>query len=268
MGNMVYTRNELYRLSKPFTFHGILHEYLICSDNSITTGLLPGIMVNVHSDGASWTNGTIADKYKKHAALLEDHIDNVDRDARWVFYTAQSYFDSATLVNNRHENDDRLSRAIKYYKERTIMKTGYQEERYYSQYRIGICKDKMERPWSETMEEYLKAYAMDPSRAEPLREIIEYYVRVKEWNLAYIYSKFAKMNHHEKSPYPKRVLFVSPDLYAWKLLEYHSVVCYYSNRKEESKSTYKELMSILKDRPDLFTLEDNIKITANAKYFL
>jgi len=268
MGNMVYTRNELYRLSKPFRFYGILHEYLVCSDTTISTGLLNGISVNVNSDGASWTNGSIADKYKKHAALLEDHLDNNSRDPRWVFYTGQSYFDSASLVNNRVENDERLTRAIKYYKERVGIKSGYVEERFYSQFRIGLCMSKLERPWKDTMEEYLKAYSLDSNRAEPLKEIIEYYVSVKEWNLAYIYSKFAKINHHGKSPYPSRVLFVSPDLYAWKLLEYHSVVCYYSNRKEESKSVYKDLMNILKESPQLFSMEDRLKITANAKYFL
>ena len=71
---------------------------IYCTTNeNITSGLLDGVTVDVKMIGHSW-QGNIADrKYKKHAALLEDYIDNKDRNPRWVFYTAQSYHDPASL---------------------------------------------------------------------------------------------------------------------------------------------------------------------------
>lgn len=268
MGNMAYTRNEMFRLSKPVRFYGVLHEYLVCDDKTITTGHLEGVTVFVRSDGASWRSGNIADKYKKHAALLEDYIDNRDRDPRWVFYTAQSYFDSANLLDNKSENDDRWNRAIKYYKERVANKGGYFEERYYSQFRIGVCRKNREESWKDVMEEFLKAYAIDPTRVEPYKEIIEYYMQVSEWGLAYAFSKYAKIMHHGKNPYPNRVLFIEPALYAWKILQYHAYTSHYTGRLDEAKQCYSELMDILRKNPELFTPEDIAKINANSVHFV
>jgi glycosyltransferase involved in cell wall biosynthesis len=117
IGNMAYTRNELCRLDKPFKFYGPVHEFIISENPNITSGLMDGLTVKVQMDGGSW-KGNIPDKYKKHAAILEDYIDNKDRNSRWVFYTAQSYHDSASIPDNRAENEERLRRALKYYKER------------------------------------------------------------------------------------------------------------------------------------------------------
>lgn len=267
MNGINYTRNELYKLAKPFFFKGVIHEYLACEDDKATSGLLVGASVFVHSDGATWQDGSTAKKYRHHAAVFEEYIDNVDRDPRWVFYTGQSYFDSATLPNDKEENIDRLSRAIKYYRERVNMKGGYAEERYYAQYRIGLSMVKMEKPWKDSMEEYLKAYSIDPMRAEPIRDIVEYYISVKEWNLAYIYSKFGKVNHHGKCPYPQKLLFIEQDLYHWRFLELHSVICHNMGKLDEAKSTFNDMVSILKKNPEYFTIMDKKKIESNAKFF-
>ncbi len=267
MNGINYTRNELFRLKKDFFFKGVIHEFLTAHDDKMSTGIAQGISVFVNSDGATWQDGSTAKKYRHHASVFEEYIDNVDRDPRWVFYTGQSYFDSATIPNDREENIDRLSRAMKYYRERVNTKGGFAEERFYSQYRIGVCMAEMERPWKDTMEEYLKAYAIDPLRAEPIRDIIDYYVSVKEWNLAYIYSKFGKLNHHGKSPYPQRLLFLSPDLYNWRFLELHAVICYNLGKMDEAKSTYNDLTTLLKKNPEYFTIADKRKIDSNAKHF-
>ena len=135
IGMMKYTRNTFARMSKPFEFYGPVHEFIMAKDPNCSSGLIEGLHVDVKMVGASW-KGNVADKYKKHAALLEDYIDNKDRNSRWVFYTAQSYHDSASLPDNREENEERLRRSIKYYQERVNRLDGYEEERFYSQFRI------------------------------------------------------------------------------------------------------------------------------------
>jgi glycosyltransferase involved in cell wall biosynthesis len=266
IGKMFYTRNELCRLDKPFKFWGPVHEYIICETNNITSGLMEGITVNVKMDGGSW-KGNIADKYKKHAAVLEDYIDNKDRNSRWVFYTAQSYHDSASIPDNKVENEERLRRALKYYKERVMRTDGYEEERFYSQFRLGTIKRALEFPWSETMNEFLKAYSMDPLRGEPIKAIIDYYLSVGEWNNAYLFSKAAKGTFHGKNPYPTRLLFVDESLYTWRLLEVHSAACFYTGRKQEATDTYNELLDVIKRTPQYFTQDDINKIHSNAQFF-
>lgn len=266
IGQMKYTRNTFFRVSKPFRFYGPVHEFIVCDDKNITSGLAEGIAVDVKMEGASW-KGDVADKYLSHAHILERYINKDRSDSRWIFYTAQSYHDSSQVKDNKKENEERLRRSIRFYKERVERNDGYYEERYYSQFRIGTIMKALEAPWAETMQELLKAYAMDPIRAEAFKTIIDHYLHVGEWHMAYIYSKFCKVNFHNKNPYPKRVLFVDQSLYEWKLAEAHAAASYYTGRIDEAKSTYQEILNLVKSNPEKFTPQDLQKIESNSKFF-
>lgn len=263
---MKYTRNECWNTDKNFRWYGPVHEFIISDDQNISSGLMEGIVVRVQMDGGSW-KGNIPDKYKKHSMILEDYIDNKDRNARWVFYTAQSYHDSASIPDNKIENEERLRRSMKYYKERIGRFDGYEEERFYSQFRVGTISKVLEEPWYKTHQELLKAYAMDPLRGEPIKVICDHYLNNGEWHLAYLYTTFAMANFHGKNPYPTRLLFVDESLYIWRFLEIHSAACFYTNRLDEGKKTYKELLDVIKKTPQHFTREDIAKIQSNAQFF-
>jgi glycosyltransferase involved in cell wall biosynthesis len=267
INNMKYTRNTFFRVSKPFKWYGPLHEFIICEEKNITSGLAENIHVNVEMTGASW-QGDISEKYLSHAHTLEKYINTDRSDPRWIFYLSQSYHDSSVVKDNIEENEERLRRSLKYYKERTNRNDGYHEEIFYSQYRIGTIMIRLEEPWSLTHQELLKAYNLDPLRGEPIKAIIDYYMNMNEFNLAYIYSKFAKMNFHGKNPYPKRLLFVDETLYEWKFLEIHCAACFYCGKTEESRSGFNEILNILKNKPQYFTEEDRKKIENNKKFFL
>lgn len=266
IGQMKYTRNTFFRVSLPFRWYGPCHEFIICDKKDISSGLAEGVKVDVKMEGASW-KGNISAKYKSHAFVLEKYIDENRQDPRWIFYTAQSYHDSASVPNNKEENDERLRRALKYYKERTTRLDGYAEEIYYSQYRVGTIMAVLEEPWNLTHQECLKAYAMDPMRGESIKTIIDYYLRVGEWHMAYLYTKFAKENFHGKSPYPKRLLFVDEALYDWKFLEAHCASSFYTNRLDEARAGYKEILQIKERKPNSFTSEDLKKIELNGQFF-
>jgi glycosyltransferase involved in cell wall biosynthesis len=266
IGQMKYTRNTFARVSKPFRFYGPIHEFIVCDDKNITSGLATDIHVDVKMIGASW-QGDIPTKYKNHAFILEKYIDTNRQDPRWIFYTAQSYHDSASIPDNKEENEERLRRSIKYYKERVNRNDGYAEEIFYSQFRIGTIMRALEEPWCLTKQELLKAYNIDPLRGESIKIIIDYYLQVSEWNMAYLYSKFAKLNFHGKNPYPNRLLFVDEALYEWRFLEAHCASCFYTNRHEEARSGYQEILSILKSKPQFFTPEDLKKIEMNGQFF-
>lgn len=265
IGNMKYTRNTFFRLSKKFKWYGPVHEFIITDEKNITTGIAKDIKVDVKMEGHSW-QGDVSLKYKSHAFELEKYIDNNRKDPRWIFYTAQSYHDSAS-TGDKLEDEERLRRAIKYYRERVSRSDGYSEEIYYSQYRIGSIMKKLEMPWSETHLELLKAYTIDPLRAESIKSIVDYYLQVRDWNNAYLYSKFLKVNFHKKNPYPKKLLFVDQTLYEWKILESHSICCYYTGRVEEAKANFKEILDIQRERPEIFTESDINKIKSNSKFF-
>jgi glycosyltransferase involved in cell wall biosynthesis len=267
IGAMKYTRNEMFKLDKPCLFYGPVHEFIICKDQNITSGLLEGVKVIVRMDGGSWKED-IAAKYLGHAHILEKYVNDTNRqDPRWIFYVGQSYHDSAQCKNNRDENDERLRRSLRYYKERTQRSDGYAEEIFYAQYRVGTIMKNLEEPWHITHQELLKAYSIDPLRGEPIKAIIDYYLTVGEYNLAYLYTKFAKVNFHGKCPYPTRLLFVDEPLYVWKFAEVHAGACFYTGRMEEAKANYQEIINLTKTHPQSFTQDDLNKIATNAQFF-
>lgn len=267
IGAMKYTRNTFARVSKPFRFYGPVHEFIVCDEENITSGLAEGVHVDVKMIGKSW-QGDISKKYLDHAHKLEAYIAADRKDPRWIFYTAQSYHDSASMRDNREENEERLRRSIKYYKERVKRTDGYPEEIYYSQYRIGTIMRVIEEPWHLTHMELLKAYSMDPMRGESIKTIIDYYLQIGDWNMAYLYTKFAKVNFHGKNPYPTRLLFVDEAIYIWKFAETHAAACYYTGRMQEAKETFKEIMEISKTHTQYFSSDDLKKIESNAQFFL
>jgi hypothetical protein len=83
----------------------------VCDEKNITSGLAENLLVNVQMDGASW-QGKTSEKYLDHAHRLETYISNDRSDARWIFYTAQSYHDSASIADNKDENEERLRRSL------------------------------------------------------------------------------------------------------------------------------------------------------------
>ena len=269
IGTMKYTRNELWTNKKDFKWYGPVHEFIVPSDpnTKLTSDIMKGVEVDVKTDGGSWKED-VSKKYRTHASMLENYIDYTDRDPRWVFYTAQSYHDSACVPNNKEENDERLRRSMKYYNERLNMKSGYSEERYYSKLRIGTIQYRLERPFEEVLEHLLGAYRMDVMRAEPFRVIIEHFQRMNDWNMAYLYSKFAYTTYHNNSPYPNKVLFVDATLYNWRLAEFYANACFQVGRKQDAKIVYQEVFNLTKTKPHVFAEEDINRITANSRFFI
>lgn len=266
IGQMKYTRNTFFKVSKPFKWYGPIHEFIVCEDQNITSGLATGIHVNVSMDGASW-QGKVSEKYLSHSHKLESYINDNRQDPRWIFYTAQSYHDSASIPDNKDENEERLRRSLKYYKERTERSDGYVEEIYYAHYRMGSIMKTLEEPWSLTMQQCLKAYAVDPLRGESIKIIIDYYLQMGEWHLAYLYTKFAYENFHGRNPYPKKLLFVDESLYIWKFAEVHAATCFYTGRTDEARKVYGEILKAVKTNPGSFTPEDLQKIEMNGQFF-
>jgi glycosyltransferase involved in cell wall biosynthesis len=267
IGQMKYTRNTFARVSKPFRFYGPVHEFIVCDEQNITSGLAEDVHVDVKMIGKSW-QGDIAEKYASHSYKLEAYINKNRQDPRWIFYTAQSYHDSASIKDNKEENEERLRRSLKYYRERVSRTDGYAEEIYYAQYRIGTIMRIIEEPWHLTHLELLKAYQIDPLRGESIKVIIDHYLQMGDWNMAYLYSKFAKTTFHGKNPYPTRLLFVDEATYTWKFAEAHAAASYYTGRMDEAKQTYQEIVNLTKTHPQFFTPDDLNKINMNGQFFL
>ena len=267
IGQMKYTRNTFFKVSKPFRWYGPVHEFIVCDDQNITSGLAENIHVDVKMTGNSWL-GDIAEKYASHSYKLEAYINKNRQDPRWIFYTAQSWHDAASIKDNKEENEERLRRSMKYYRERVSRTDGYAEEIFYAQYRVGTIMRILEEPWHLTHMELLKAYQIEPLRGESIKVIIDHYLQMGDWNMAYLYTKFAKTTFHGKNPYPTRLLFVDEATYIWRFAEAHAAASFYTGRMDEAKQTYQEIVNLTKTHPQYFGPEDLNKIQMNGQFFL
>jgi len=71
--------------------------------------------------------------------------------------------------------------------------------------------------------------------------VILHYHHTKEFDIPYIFSSHA-MKCAGKSPFPQSSLFIDPGVYDWRIFDLHSLNCYYSGRRDEATTTYKQLL--------------------------
>jgi len=127
--------------------------------------------------------------------LLKEHM-RVPHDPRPVFYLAQTYACLGDWENAKH-----------WYMLRTKM-PGWDEETFIAHYKLAQVYEALGK-WHEALEEYLKAHALRPQRAEPLVCLANHY-----WNSGDKASCFLFAQRAAQLPYPdKDLLFIEKDAY-------------------------------------------------------
>src|SRR4051794_22309502 len=192
-GDCTYLRKQFVRAALPWRYTGVVHEHLECPE-ARTEAFMPGLRTIPHRDGARARDPTT---YRRDAILLERALIGEPDNPRYVFYLAQSYRDAGEL-----------KLAIRNYERRAAM-GGWVEEVWYSLYQVAVLKERLERPWPETMAAYLAAHQLQPDRAGPLFRVGAYYRRREEHHLAHLFLARA----HEIPCPPSDRLFVERLLY-------------------------------------------------------
>lgn len=129
-GEFTWWRNQIFKLSEGWKYVGVLHEYA-------TTDKPREDMVYDRIDDDKYklvarTEGnrnigiTVIEKYTRDAETILEAMEIEPDNTRYMFYLAQSYFDS-----------QQWEKAIEWYAKRADS-GGWPEEIYYSRLRIGI----------------------------------------------------------------------------------------------------------------------------------
>ena len=170
-------------------------------------------------------------KYARDRDLLLAEVERNPKDARSVFYLAQSYFDLGDFVNAR-----------KWYARRAEM-GGWDEEVYCSMFRIAESMARLDEPWPDVQDAYLKAWEFRPTRAEPLYDIA---VRYRE--ISATSSATCSPSPPPKSRSPKTTyLFVGADVYAWRAIDEQAVCASWIGKHAEAFTLCRRLLA----RPDI-----------------
>jgi|SRR6187431_1450671 len=204
--HLINIRSVVYR------WHGPVHNYLVAVEGDERRALRRDVWIVYHyGQGAKSHGVTPEQKFLRDAKLLEEELARNPDDARSQFYLAQSYRDA-----------DRLEQALLAYKKRAAMENGWDEERFMAQLDAGRTCLRLDQPEAVVLGELLAAYALRPTRAEPLFELARYYRQRQGYAMATLFAKAGL-----QTPLPSDRLFVVESVYSWRLLDELAVATYW-----------------------------------------
>jgi glycosyltransferase involved in cell wall biosynthesis len=220
-GEFNWWRHQMFKNGIGWEYVGVIHEYANCAGKeNASLGKISG---NYHIEARTMGTRTLefgddqCAKYNKDAELLVDCLTNPDSENyepdnhRYTFYAAQSYFDAQNF-----------EKALEWYVKRAEQ-GGWEEEQWYSIYRIGICKCILGKDWTQAQDHFLQAWNLRPHRAEPLYQLARIHRENKNPRLGYLFAQQAV-----KIPYPHNdILFLSKDIYEWMCWDELASSAYY-----------------------------------------
>ena len=219
-GDFTWWRNQIFKTDIGWHYKGILHEYADCEKKGFSQARVHGeYHIEARTLGARNVGIDPKEKYEKDAEMLLEALTDEESQCydpdnhRYWFYLAQSYFDSQQIDN-----------AMEAYQKRAEL-GGWEEEVYYSLFRVAICSVIKEDPWEKIQQHFIDSYAYRPIRAEPLHQLSKLYRNAGKFNHAYLFAQRAA-----QIPYPQHdILFISDDVYKWQALDELGATAFYSH---------------------------------------
>jgi len=201
-----YQNLRIIRNNGLYKYVGVTHEYIDTPQNETKLSLGKNdIFIRDIGDG-----GCKSDKFERDIRLLLQGIqDEPQNAARYHFYLANSYHDAG-----------KYEEAIPAYKKR-IEFGGWQEEVWYSYYRIGKCYHSLNK-FADALQYWLEGYDYYPNRLEAIYEIIKHYRYNSKHKLCMIFYNIANdilSKNHNRDGY----LFLHNDVYTY-LIDYEYTI--------------------------------------------
>jgi glycosyltransferase involved in cell wall biosynthesis len=243
-GSFFWWRNQVFKLDSKWEYKGVLHEYAACEKQNAKIIKLEGnYNICARTMGGARNVGiSPIEKYSRDAEVLEKAMLEDPTNTRHQFYLAQSYFDS-----QQWEKSDEA------YRKRVEM-GGWEEEVFYSLYRIAMIAAITNKTFGEIKEKFLMAWNYRPIRAEPLYQIAKMYRLVNQPRLAYLYASMAKT-----MPYPKfDILFIDEDVYRWQCDDEIAATSFYLHKYDEGIAACESLL-----KNSTFPNEERPRMEAN-----
>lgn len=200
-------------------WEGPVHNCLMHVGGSTKRQLRKDVWIIYHTGEGAKSHGLTAEqKYLRDAKILQEDLKQRPDNARSQFYLGQSF-----------KHAGHLREAYAAYKKRATMK-GWVEETFMAQLEVGRVAIMLKEPDDVVLRELLAAYEMRPTRAEPLYELARHFRLQKAYGRAYIFAKVGAQTAR-----PGDALFVSQDVYDWRVLDELGVSAYWVGDYAEGK---------------------------------
>ena len=240
--DFTYWRQQIFRDGMPWRYVGVVHECIVCDQPYEPQRLLGDYYLDSRRLGGRNLDPL---KYARDRDLLLAEMERDPEDARSAFYLAQSYFDLGDFANAR-----------RWYQRRAEM-GGWDEEVYYSLYRVGQSMMELGEPWPEIQDVFLRAYEFRPTRAEALHSVACYYRKSARYQLGYLFAQRAvSITLPEKD-----ILFVWAAAHSWAARDELAVCASNLGYHSEAFALFRELLA-----GNNLTPEDRIRIAVNRDF--
>jgi hypothetical protein len=158
-----------------------------------------------------------------------------------VHMLAQIYYNAKDFDNART------------YSERLIEIGTDGENTFLAMLRIAQSMDKLDSPWSDVQDAYMRAWEFRPTRAEPLYGIARRYTAEKRYGLGYLFAERAA-----QISMPDDMVIHEPSIYAWRAIDEQAVCASAIGRHIEAFTLCRRLLG----RSDISD-DDRNRIAAN-----
>lgn len=202
---------------------GRTHEYI--DTRGAIPSRLEGIWFLDHAEGSSR-----GDKFERDVRLLKKSIEENPRDARAMFYLAQTYKDMGEC-----------HRAIEWY-ERRVKQGGFEEEVWYSLLMIARLHQKLGQD-ERFVAKSLEAFQRRPSRAEPLHDLANHYRHKGANELAAMFAEAGL-----DLPKSRDQLFIEDYIHDYGFRQEMAIAGYYSASSDRKARARDACMGLAIDR--------------------
>ncbi|MBS0625740.1 MAG: glycosyltransferase [Verrucomicrobia bacterium] len=209
-----------------WNWSGVVHEALETLDDK-KVAIFPDAYQEAGDDGFRSQD---PEKHEKDVRMLEEVVEKNPNDSRAFFHLGVFC-----------EEAFNYTLALKYYTKRAAM-GGWDQEVYYSLFRIGGLQEKLEMNPELFLESYQKAYDYRPSRAEPLFYMARYYLKMGDYNKAYELTRKCL-----DIPLSQDSIYVIRAVYDYWALCLYADCAFYLGKHSEALEAYR----ILLKNPDL-----------------
>lgn len=204
-----YENTRIAKNNGLYKYECVTHEYLSLPPNTVAFNIDKNLLfITDIGDG-----GSKSDKYERDIRLLVDGLKEDPGNVRYHFYLANSYHDCG-----------QYEKAIDYYKKR-IELGGWNQEVWYSYYRIGLCYKNMNK-MPEAISSWLDGYNYLPERIENIYEIVMYYRLTSKYSLAMMFYLVAK-KVSDLNVNRDRYLFLHSEIYSYRIDYEFTIIALY-----------------------------------------
>lgn len=218
-------RTQLFRDGMRWRYEGVVNEIPVCDDPYVAVCLEGEYHVEHRRLG---TRGQDSPKSERDVDLLLAEVERNPEDLQSVILLAQSYFNRGDFANAR-----------KWYARRLELGTlRSSEEVFIAMHRLAESMQQLGEPWPDIQDAYLKAWAVRPTRAEPLYAIAFQHRVMKDYRLGYQFSQRAA-----NIPLPIDDRMVRADVYAWRATDEQAVCASWIGKDLEAFTLWRQLLA-------------------------